>query len=254
MIQRLIAMLLLSVPVMAPGMANACPSASPTVLFHSCWGEAEASSLLLPEDGPVPARVGEGIVVTGGYTGKDLRSEKLPNPVGMFVHNGAIVNPTVARMDGVAILSPDGTLSIEHREAVRFGGTHYDLTDVAARRAFQAAASDNRASVFQSHLLIVNGRLDIRPREDAPLAVRRLLFTDAHGFGIFQTTDPVTLHASAVEVEGALSPEMALNLDMGSFDYCFLIRDGVERNCGVLARANTQKLSNLLVLSLKPRS
>ena len=246
--------LLTMLAFLAPGLALACPEPSKVILFHSCWGEAQASSLLLPEDGPVPQAGVERLVVTGGYTGKDRRQDALPNPVGMFIHKGEVINPNLARMDGIAVLTTDGRLSIQHRDRLRFQGHRYDLGNLDERKAFQKAAVASGASVFQSHLLIVDETLDIRPREDAPLAVRRLLFTDNHGFGIYQTDGRRSLHDSALDVSTAVVPDMALNLDMGSFDYCLLTREGVEQNCGVLGRENTQKLSNLLVFSLKPRS
>ncbi|MEM7505388.1 MAG: hypothetical protein AAF415_01480 [Pseudomonadota bacterium] len=202
----------------------------------------------------MPEAGAQRLVVTGGYTGKDARQEVLPNPVGMFIHKGVVVNPTVARMDGVIMLAPDGALSIQHRAAVGLERSTFDLRDIAARRAFQQVASTAGLSVFQSHLLIVDGVLDTRPLEDAPVATRRLLFTDADGFGVYQTDTPVTLHDAAVAIGEAVTPQMAVNLDMGSFDYCLVTRDGVEQNCGVLRRENIQKLSNLLVLDLKPRS
>jgi hypothetical protein len=45
---------------------------------------------------------------------------------------------------------------------------------------------------------------------------------------------------------------MALNLDMGSYDYCQRAQDGAVSGCGGLDRDDTGKLSNLLVLTLEP--
>ncbi|MEM1276465.1 MAG: hypothetical protein AAGH74_08055 [Pseudomonadota bacterium] len=247
--KRLLALLAVFFPV----AATACPEASNTVMFHSCWGDAEAESLLLPEESPVPPTALDRLVVTGGYTGKDVRPERRPNPVGMFIHRGQIINPTLARMDGVVILSPDGRLDIQHRASVRFGALEFDLRELAERRAFQSDAAAAGQTVFQSHLLISNTALDVRDVEDAPKAVRRLLILDDSGFGVYQTEDAVTLYQAAREVGDALAPRMAVNLDMGSYDYCLETREGIETNCGVLARGNTEKLSNLLVFSLKPR-
>ena len=42
-------------------------------------------------------------------------------------------------------------------------------------------------------------------------------------------------------------PDMALNLDMGSYDYCRFSENGREIGCGILG--GTAKLSNLLVMS-----
>lgn len=241
-----------------PAIGAACPAPSPQILFHSCWGEARAASVLLPEeDGlvePLGERAGTSLIITGGYTGKDRRAEERPNPVGLFIHKGEVVNPTLARMDGIAILSPGGELQVQHRGATAFGGETYDLGDLAHRRAFQRMAASTGASVFQSHLLVVDGALDIREREGAPLAIRRLLFTDADGYGIYQSRRAMTLFEAARQVHEEVAPRMALNLDMGSFDYCLLFDAGSARNCGVLARGETRKLSNLLILSLEPQS
>ncbi|MEM7177258.1 MAG: hypothetical protein AAF503_06110 [Pseudomonadota bacterium] len=246
---RLLALLAMAIPA----MAQACPAPSETVLFHSCWGEAQATSLLLPEESPVPKTPAERLVVTGGYTGKDVRVDEKPNPVGMFVHRGQVINPTLARMDGIVILTSNGNLEVQHRMRAGLAGQRFDLTDLDQRRAFQQAARDSGATVFQSHLLIVEGALDIRPPETPKRAIRRILFTDGAGYGIYQTKSIVSLYDAAREVAEALSPTMAINLDMGSYDYCLATRSGIEVNCGVLARENTQKLSNLLVLSLQPR-
>ena len=239
--------------ILLPSGAFACPEASNSVLFHSCWGRAEAASLLLPEEGPVPQSPAERLVITGGYTGKDLRAEKRPNPVGMFVHRGTIVNPTLARMDGVILLSPRGEVQIQHRRRVELEASQFDLTEIEARRQFQAKVAASGGTAFQSHLVVIDGELDVRPRDGAPVAVRRFLFTDGDGFGIYQTARPRTLHDATVELDAAVAPDMAVNLDMGSYDYCLATRSGVEVNCGVLARGATAKLSNLLVLSLEPR-
>lgn len=246
---RILALLAIALPT----LAQACPAPSETVLFHSCWGKAQASSLLLPEESPVPKTPAERLVVTGGYTGKDVRVDEKPNPVGMFVHRGQVINPTLARMDGIVILTPDGNLDVQHRNRTRLAQERFDLAEIDQRKAFQEVARGSGSTVFQSHLLIVDGELDIRPPENPKRAIRRILFTDAAGYGIYQTNGLVSLYDAAVEVEQAFSPFMAINLDMGSYDYCLATRSGVEVNCGVLARENTQKLSNLLVLSLQPR-
>ncbi len=231
--------------------ATACPTGIPGLIFHSCWAEASAEVLLLPEEA---ARVPEGvtsITVTGAYTGKDAREDGLPNPVGLFIDGGQIVNPTLARMDGV-LLVQDGQPSIHHRERVAFEGIRWDLTDVETRQEFAEAARDKGASVAQSHLLLTDGALDVREQEDAPVAVRRLMFTDEHGFGLYQTALPVTLFTAAASIGETLSPTMVLNLDMGSFDYCIQSAADEITNCGVLAVEDTTKLSNLLRLTSQP--
>jgi hypothetical protein len=77
-----------------------------------------------------------------------------------------------------------------------------------------------------------------------------MLFIDADGFGIYETAYARTLYDAAGELADALAPRMALNLDMGSYDYCQDDVVGQAVRCGALARDDTGKLSNLLVLTL----
>ncbi|MEO1493369.1 MAG: hypothetical protein AAFV19_14540 [Pseudomonadota bacterium] len=236
----------------AEAQTRGCPEKSRNLLFHSCWGDASAEVLLLPEDADrVVADEAERktVVVTGAYTGKDTRSNGAHNPVGLFIDGGAVVNPNLARMDGIVLINDGQSVSIEIRSAVDLGEAEYDLTEPETRMAFAKQASERGFSVFQSHLLIKNGALDVRQTENAPVAVRRMLFTDDLGWGLWQTDGVATLYAAADGFLTEHGPVMALNLDMGSYDYCIEYGGPAVRNCGVLAAADTAKLSNLLRLS-----
>jgi hypothetical protein len=249
--QRLAAFL---ITVLVAGQALACPEPSPEVLFHSCWGTARAELRLLPEELPLPVlpEAGRRIVVTGAYTGTEPRGDGLPNPVGLFINGGAVINPNLGRMDGVLLIgAATDQPELHHRERLAFAGQVYDLTELEQRHAFRDAASEQGASVLQSHLLIVDGAVDVRPQEDAPVFVRRMLFVDADGFGVYQTRRAETLFDAANQLAGALTPRMALNLDMGSYDYCRRAQAGEETGCGRLDAADTAKLSNLLVLTVE---
>ncbi len=252
MILRLGALALL--PTLLARPAAACPPASESLLFHSCWGEARLALALLPEDLPLPAP-GPGalrLVVTGAYTATDSRAEGRPKPVGLFLRRGEVVNPNLARMDGVLVVDPaDGAPEFHHRERVALEGRTYDLRELDERRAFIAAAAERGLSVMQSHLLIAGGVFDVHPQEDAPAFVRRLLFADGDGFGVWQTPGAATLYEAAAALDTALGPRMVMNLDMGSYDFCRRVEGGVETSCGSVAPEGTGKLSNLLVLTLE---
>ena len=238
--------------LLAPA-ALACPAPSDNVIFHSCWGEGRLAILALPEDLPLPPapEAGRRLIVTGAYTAREARSDGRPKPVGMFVSRGRIINRNLGRMDGVLVLPEgSGVPQLYHRESVSLGGREFDLTDIAQRNAFLAEAEEHRASVMQSHLLVADGALDLRPQEDAPHSLRRFLFFDEAGFGIYQTGWPRTLYDGAAEVAAALAPQMVLNLDMGSYDFCLAAEAGVETNCGNLGAEALDKLSNLLLLEL----
>lgn len=240
--------------LLSSAVAAACPPPSDELRFHSCWGRAGLAVRLLPEDLPLAAApsTGRRLVVTGAYTARDTRGEGLPKPVGLFLRDGAVVNPNLARMDGVLIVGPGpGVPALHHRTRVPLAGRIFDLTRLHERRAFTAAASEAGLSVLQSHLLIVDGMVDVQPQDEAPVFVRRMLFVTSEGFGIYQPGAAMTLLAAAERIAAELAPTMALNLDMGSYDYCRDFASGTETGCGILGPADTGKLSNLLLLILE---
>lgn len=241
MIARALALTLL----LSAGGAGACPAPQPGLLFHSCWGSARAALRLLPEAPPEPAA----LTVTGAYTGTDSRDGDLPNPVGLFVAGGAVVNPTLAPMDGILVIDGAGRLTLNHRREVPLGERVFDLRATDERRLFAQAAAKSGLSVMQSHLLIDAGRLDLRPVEGAPAARRRILFTDAYGYGVWQSAAALTLYEATRRLAAAHAPDRALNLDMGSFDYCLRAADGETAPCGLRAAEDFDRLSNLLQFS-----
>lgn len=229
--------------------AATCPAEDDRLLFHSCHGPAQAELLLLPEEADAlrtPPAAGDSLVVGGTYTGTDQRDGGLPNPVGLFVDQGQVIGPHLARMDGILVIGEDGQPSIHHAARVPLRDGAADLADPDQRLDFAARSAEQGRSVMQSHLLITDGRVDVRQQMDAPKAKRRMLFTGPDGWGVYQTRRPVTLFDAAWELRQRYSPDMALNLDMGSFDYCVATRDGLATTCGVLGAAQTEKLSNLL--------
>jgi hypothetical protein len=149
-------------------------------------------------------------------------------------------------MDGILVIGPKGELRIHHATRVPHGDVTADLTDAGQRLDFAARAAEQGLSVMQSHLLITSGRVDVREQDDAPTARRRMLFSGPGGWGVYQTAGAATLFDAARELNRRFRPEMAMNLDMGSYDYCVESRDGVVANCGVLGAGDTSKLSNLL--------
>ena len=57
----------------------------------------------------------------------------------------------------------------------------------------------------------------------------------------------------AAELLAQQAPAMALNLDMGSYNYCIWVRaDGTASSCGALGIEGTDKLSNLIRLTARP--
>ncbi|MEL6775111.1 MAG: hypothetical protein AAFP23_10120, partial [Pseudomonadota bacterium] len=213
--------------------------------------------ILVPDDLPLPgdapsAAITEQIIVTGAYTGRDTRPSGDPAPVGLTVRRGMVVGRNLARMDGILVLEPepDGMAAprLYRRDAVAIDGRRYDLRDPAIRAQFLEVAARLGASVLQSHLLVIDGRVDTRAVEGAPLAKRRLLFTKGHSFGLWESAGAVTLDDAARAIAAEVAPDMALNLDMGSFDLCLRHIEGREIACGFNPSDFDTRLSTLLVL------
>lgn len=230
--------------------AATCPSENESLLFNSCTASTHADLLLIAPDATVPSDLaGEDkttLVVTGAYTS----GEKV-EPEGFVIDHGKAYDPYIQGWDGLLLITSKGELSLHHVSRVRFRGSLSNLRDRGQRRAFVARAKQLGLSAIQSHLLITDGALDVRDVSGAPSFRRRIVFSYKDGgFGIFDSgTRALTLFEAASEVADLYDPDMAFNLDMGSYDYCTMTADGTETNCGDLSRAATRKLSNILVFT-----
>mgnify|MGYP005998051435 CR=1 FL=1 len=239
MIRLLIPLVLGATAAQAAG-SGLCDLADDDLIFTSCAGGA-VELRLLPEDaGATPDGA---LDVTGGYTATDRRDEGRPKPVGLFVRGGEVISREYVRFDGVLTIT-DGAPALHHRRRILFGGQRYDLEDVADRAAFLSRAADSKSAVMQSHLLIVDGKVDTAPIDGAPRFRRRILFQLTDGpLGVFDSSPRMlTLNEATEEVAARFAPAMALNLDMGSYDFC---RSGAKL-CGTLGPQSLGKLSNLL--------
>jgi len=209
-------------------VAGACTADG--ILFFDA--NLRATLIVAPDD--LPLSDSRGITVTGAYTGTETRENGAPAPVGFFLRDGEIINRNGGPMDGVFLIDEDGA-RITRRDVL-------GIDSAEGRVEMSQRAQAESISLLQSHLLISDGELDLREVEDAPRFTRRILIQTEDGIGIWQSAQPLTLYAAAVAVETACAPTMALNLDMGSYDYC--VSDG--RYCGI--RRDTDRLSNLLRL------
>lgn len=226
--------------------ASLCDAPPEDLIFAACGGQARVSLRLLPEDaGATPP---EALDVTGAYTASDRRSGDKPKPVGLLVRNGEVISREYVRFDGLLTVDAADAPMIHMRSRVSFGGSVFSLNDTAARAAFLTAAADAGADVLQSHLLIIDGAADVADQDGAPQFRRRIMLQMTNGdIGIFDSSPrALTLHDATKEVAARFAPKMALNLDMGSYDFC---RRGDEL-CGLLTADGVEKLSNLLRFSV----
>ena len=226
------------------GAGDLCDREIPGLIYAACGGAARAELLLLPEDsGPTPQGA---LDVTGAYTATDRRGAGLPKPVGLFVRRGEVVSREYVRFDGVLTVTADGRPAIHYRRAVRWAGETYDLERPERRAALIRAVAQAGGGLMQSHLLIIDGRVDTSAVANAPIFRRRMLFqTEAGDIGVHETSpEAMTLDRAARTLATRHAPAMALNLDMGGYNFC---RRGPSL-CGPLTPEQTGKLSNLLRL------
>ncbi|MEL6316498.1 MAG: hypothetical protein AAFR16_02540, partial [Pseudomonadota bacterium] len=208
------------------------------------------SILFLPEDdAALDAPLADGrrrIVVTGTYTG----AEEPPRPVGFAIRGGRVTNPYPGGPDGLLLVDARGTASLHDVSDVFHDGRRFNLRrDPEAHAAFLARAEAEGLSAIQTHLLIKDGALDLREVPGARRCRRRLLFETASGdIGVFDTVDPMTLYEAAVALRAAAAPRMALNLDMGSYDYCEWREAERVTPCGLLRRGDIGILTNVIAI------
>lgn len=248
----------LSRPLGAPEFEGGPPGPPGLLFLESEPGAARADIAFLPEnealqnallddllDAPTPSD-GRRLIVTGAYSSGDRFG-----PEGFVLSDGAPTHPWPQGWDGLLLVGADGAAGVHLVTAVELEGRRYNLRDRADRGPFLARAEALGLSAIQSHLLIRDGALDLRPVEDAPSFRRRMLFQMADGrLGVYDTSPrPVTLYEGAAQLLDAIGPKMALNLDMGAYDFCERATpEGVER-CGLLRRGQLDRLTNLIVLT-----
>jgi hypothetical protein len=134
--------------------------------------------------------------------------------MGLTARNGSVSNYYLSpNMDGLAIIK-GGKLEI-----VSLAGKKY--TEVVADIV------KNRASAFQSHLLLLDGNLTISLDKSNPnRGPRRLLLTFDDGrVGLIHFKEAVTLYEAAVLASKIPGIKSALNMDTGSSNMAF-ISDG----------------------------
>lgn len=228
----------------------ACDDAS--LLFTSRRGPYAARVVL---KAPAPQPLAEPVagddvvlVATGVYTSPHGM------PVGLAVVEGRIVNPVPRGWSGLILIRPDGRIVLKDMARVEIAHVSRDLRQsLADLQAFLAAAERERLTVLQSHLLIGGGELKISERAPNKPFRRRILLQDKDGHvAIFDSGErELSLYDAAAEVRRRYAPDLAINLDMGSYDYCLRRKAGADApiSCGTLEKPDI--VSNLVVIRRK---
>jgi hypothetical protein len=180
------------------------------------------------------------LVITGAYTSSYKR------PVGLFTINGEIINPAIRDWSGLVIIS-NGKVYIENAKNIVLNFRRLNIVDsLDDLRVFIDWVEDNKASVFQSHL-VVNNSLPKASSKNAKFR-RRMIYEDINNdIFIYDSYEKeLTLFDAANFLIKEHNAIKAVNLDMGTYNYCNRkLKNGIE-NCGYLK--DTTILSNVLRL------
>ncbi len=220
---------------------SSCPTGT-EMLVHSCDQTVSVNLRVLPDE--VKQSPDHLLTVAGTYSSGDRFGIE-----GLVIKDGVQVSRRYQNWDGVLIIAPDGKPKIYRADDVMVGENQYNLKEATSRKAFISKALESRLTVLQSHLLISDGQLDLKDVPDAPKFKRRLFVTLPDGnFGIWETDISETLYDAATQLQANIGPKMALNLDMGAYDYCQKGPIGAQSDCGRLL-VSKDKLTNILEFS-----
>ncbi len=212
---------------------------SSSVLLHSCQADMQVRLRVLPDSTqPDSTHL---LTVAGTYSSGDRFGIE-----GLVLRDGTVISRRYQNWDGVLILDKNAQPRLFHAKRVTLGGTGFNLKQTVSRAGFSAKAREMSVTVLQSHLLISTGQLDLKNIEAAPKFKRRLLVTFKDGsFAVWETEHAETLYDAARQVQVELAPDMALNLDMGAYDYCVSGPKDAQKDCGLLL-VSLDRLTNLL--------
>lgn len=182
--------------------------------------------------------------MTGTYT------SEFNFPTGLFVVDGQVLNPVLQKWDGLVILDGKGKLYIKHLDFLEFGFRPFDISrSYQDYLDFLELAKDENLSIFQSHLLIHNGRIDVSP-DSQRRARRRAIFQDASNtIFIYDSLDwQPTLYEMSEVLKRRYGATKAVNLDMGPFGYAARYENGKRAEI-YLGKGRNIELSNIIVFN-----
>lgn len=187
------------------------------------------------------------LTVTGVYTRGDAFQ-----PLGLVIRHGEATTSSLHTSDGIIIVDPNGKLSLHYKSRVELSGQVFDLEDEQDRESFLAQAAKAELSALQSHMLIIDGVVDVKERDDAPKFRRRIIFDTRDGrVGIYESGGTKeTLYEAANALASMGDIRMALNLDMGTYNLCWERRGPEKQNCGVVGPVALSRLTNLLRITV----
>jgi hypothetical protein len=107
------------------------------------------------------------------------------NPVSLTIDQGNVINNTIAKMDGIVTVYSSGEIIVGNSKLgeLKIGNKNYNLNNSLDKNSFMIWAHNNKATVFQTHLLIYKDELAIYNNSSNNERERRFLAgcTDEEG-------------------------------------------------------------------------
>lgn len=183
----------------------------------------------------------ERLEITGTYT------SPYDYPTGLFIQEGKIINPIMQSWDGLLVVDRNGRLNLMNLNEFQYGFRTYKIKERQEDYLdFLKFASDDKISVMQSHLILNNGEIDVS--NNKRLFKRRAVVSDKSGeiFVYDSLNKSISLFDLATILKEKYDALYAINLDMGAFNYCSFIKNGIQtKDCGDLSKDT--RLSNIIV-------
>ncbi|MBX2932006.1 MAG: hypothetical protein KF781_08685 [Chitinophagaceae bacterium] len=199
------------------------------------------------------------LATSGGYTTNNSGDVK---PDGFTVENGDLRNAVLLHdRQGLALFSNTGVRAINLKSNIRLpnGNTlESPFNSLLAYSKLLKWCKDNKATVFQTHLLAYGDSILISPSKAPPQQrERRLLalFSDKNGnviHSIFDITSPYDLALITQEIfniiaSRGLKVEGILNLDTGAYNILNIFDENGSLLTDVIGPVNVSSATNLVV-------
>lgn len=183
------------------------------------------------------------LVVSAIYT------SPLGMPVGLNIMDGAVINPAIQKFDGLILIDKDGQISLTHIDELEYNLKSYRIrSSLEDYQNFLQKARRDGLSVLQSHLILDHGNILIQDNAKGRKSRRRILFESSDGgLHIYDSFEKkLTLFEAAKYLKDNYEAQLAVNLDMGDFNFCTLNTPERFKNYSELKSGTV--LSNLLVI------
>ncbi|MGH6816778.1 MAG: hypothetical protein ACREC6_13855 [Hyphomicrobiaceae bacterium] len=221
----------------------------PNILFHS-KGHSYRAAIDFPigrntQDPYAPPAAD--LLITGTYTTPDKM------PTGLAVDGNRIISSMLQPWDGLIVVRNDGRIFLKDIERFEFDWEPLDLRrSLEHYQKLLRTAAERGWTMVQSHLLIRQEAVIVKNAPGLPKFQRRMILQDRNGaIAIYDSRDrQLTLFEASEEVVRKYAPQLAINLDMGVYDFCRRRgTGGLIEKCGFLD--DTVKLTNLIRIDIR---